>query len=68
MFLCSSRSQYAYDETWRLNECVNDANLIESFITATFTTHSIRRTVGGMVEVDFGQFDILTSAFCSGDF
>jgi hypothetical protein len=21
-----------------------------------------------MVEVDFGQFDILTSAFCSGDF
>ncbi|KAJ7252007.1 hypothetical protein C8J57DRAFT_1077638 [Mycena rebaudengoi] len=35
--------EYAYDETWRLNECVNDANLIESFITATFTTHPIRR-------------------------
>jgi hypothetical protein len=26
-----------------------------------------RFTVGGMVEVDFGQFDILTSAFCSDD-
>ncbi|KAJ6505606.1 hypothetical protein DFH09DRAFT_1439004 [Mycena vulgaris] len=35
--------KYAYNETWSLNECVNDANLIESFITTTFTTHSIRR-------------------------
>jgi hypothetical protein len=25
-------------------------------------------TVGGMVKVDFLAFDILTSAFCSGDF
>ncbi|KAJ6553745.1 caspase domain-containing protein [Mycena vulgaris] len=35
--------KYAYNETWSLKECVNDANLIESFITTTFTTHSIRR-------------------------
>ncbi|KAJ6505615.1 caspase domain-containing protein [Mycena vulgaris] len=35
--------KYAHDARWRLKECVNDANLIESFITTTFTTHSIRR-------------------------
>ncbi|KAJ7489709.1 hypothetical protein B0H11DRAFT_2012144 [Mycena galericulata] len=35
--------KYAYDKTWSLNECVNDANLIESFIKTTFATHSIRR-------------------------
>ncbi|KAJ7753237.1 caspase domain-containing protein, partial [Mycena metata] len=35
--------KYAYDKTWNLDECVNDANLIESFIKTTFTMHSIRR-------------------------
>ncbi|KAJ7742022.1 caspase domain-containing protein [Mycena metata] len=35
--------KYAHNDSWKLNECVNDANLIESFITTTFTTHSIRR-------------------------
>ncbi|KAJ7930626.1 caspase domain-containing protein [Mycena leptocephala] len=35
--------KYAYDEKWTLKECVNDANLIESFITTTFATHSIHR-------------------------
>ncbi|KAJ7919726.1 hypothetical protein B0H13DRAFT_2428768 [Mycena leptocephala] len=35
--------KYAHDDRWRLNECVNDANLIESFITTTVATHSIRR-------------------------
>jgi hypothetical protein len=38
-----SRSQYAHDDKWTLKECVNDANLVESFITTTFATHSICR-------------------------
>ncbi|KAJ7191621.1 caspase domain-containing protein [Mycena pura] len=35
--------KYANDERWTLNECVNDANLIESFIVTTFATPSICR-------------------------
>jgi hypothetical protein len=38
-----SRSQYAYDERWSLNKCVNDANLIESFIATNFATPFICR-------------------------
>ncbi|KAJ7712630.1 caspase domain-containing protein [Mycena metata] len=35
--------KYAYDETWNLDECVNDAKLIESFITTNFATPFICR-------------------------
>ncbi|KAF7359688.1 hypothetical protein MVEN_00693200 [Mycena venus] len=35
--------KYANDERWSLHKCVNDADLIESFIKTTFATSSIRR-------------------------
>ncbi|KAF7333993.1 hypothetical protein MVEN_02303900 [Mycena venus] len=35
--------KYACNETWNLNECVNDAKLIGSFIETTFITTSICR-------------------------
>ncbi|KAJ7721378.1 caspase domain-containing protein [Mycena metata] len=35
--------KYAYNESWSLNECVKDAELIVSFIQTTFDTSSIYR-------------------------